>query len=99
MARTCLVPADTGGPCPNAHYASDMCSMHYQRWYTHGDPTVKLSGDTRYPVRKTIGLTEETAGEVERQAGRFGVREAEIVRRAIDIGLPKVPGTFSPDHT
>lgn len=37
----CLVLVD-GEPCGKPVRSRDMCSVHYERWYTHGDPDKML---------------------------------------------------------
>ncbi len=37
--RTCSIDG-----CAKAHYARDMCSMHYRRWRSHGSPHVGPRG-------------------------------------------------------
>jgi hypothetical protein len=63
MMRTCSYP-----DCDRKHYARGWCNMHYNRWRTHGDPSVKLvsstagqglSKDPQTATRQLAALTEK----------------------------------------
>ncbi len=41
LGEKCLVVVD-GAECGNKVRSRDMCSVHYERWYTHGDPHFML---------------------------------------------------------
>lgn len=88
MKPTCSVPG-----CERPVYALGLCSRDYQRDRAHGDPEA-VSERPVYPVRKNIQLTQETGVEIGKLAHAHRVPEAEIMRRAINEGLPRVPETF-----
>jgi hypothetical protein len=81
--------------CHEPAITRGWCNKHIQRVYAHGDPTVKLAGDVRYPVLKSVQVTEEMSSEIKQLATKFEVPEAEIMRRAWNLGLSRVGGTFT----
>lgn len=59
MRRVCEIPE-----CDRPFYGSGYCNMHYQRWRTHGDPTVKKNMRNepvaeRFWSRVTMGESAE----------------------------------------
>lgn len=69
---SCSVPK-----CSREATRRGMCGTHYQRWYRHGDPTVRLP-----PGPGFRGMKPELQAQIRRDAGVKGAAVQDRNREA-----------------
>src|SRR5215216_311275 len=65
--RTCSL-----GDCDRPHYGQGFCSMHWKRWYKHGNPTISLRPDLGRTVEERFWDAVNQQGPIPQHRPELG---------------------------